>query len=959
LVFHSQKFMQKLKEIPVNANYPDLEKLILERWDKINLLENVKEARKKSPEKIYYDGPITANALPHYGHVITWTMKDVLPRYWTMNNYFVSRNIGWDCQGIPVEYEIEKQLEFKEKKDIERFGIEKFNQLCRESVLKYRDAMKMYELRIGRWMDEKDSYETMDPLYIESVWWSLKTLFEKGLLYEGYKVVPYSTRAGTTLSNAEVGLGGYKEIEDPAITVKFELENQPNTFVLAWTTTPWTIPGNLLLAVHKDIEYVKVKSNHAYYIVAKNALERTFKDVSYEIVGDIKATDLIGLEYVQPLDFFEAKRAEGAFKIVHGDHVTTEEGTGIVHIAPYGVEDFDILTNLKITAFDYLDENAEFTSLVAKYEGQFYKKANKAILEDLETISKLFKQEKYLHQMPMCWRTDTPLIYKPIKSWYVAVTKIKDQLMAENQKINWIPEHVKDGRFGSWLEGARDWALSRSRYWGTPLPVWINDKTGEAKVIGSFRELAELSGKTLEKFDPHKPFVDEIVWGNEAEGFFRRVPDVIDVWYDSGAMPFARYHYPFENKERFEETYPAEYISESVDQTRGWFYSLIVINVALFGKSPYNSVLMSGMLGDETGKKLSKSKGNYKPMDEILDSYGSEVLRYFLLTSPVVRGDTARFSTGILEESKKEFFSLIWNSLRYFATYYNLNPIDVSANYDPQNPLDLWIKGKYATLVKNVTEQMERKEVMMAARNFAPFLDDLSTWYIRRSRDRISSGDPESLATLFEVLLGFSKLIAPFTPFIAEDLYLTLADLMEDKKESVHLELFPKINEKYLTYSKSLDEDMILVRKICSVGSALRKEHNVPVRQPLMDIVVVKDMSLTSDLLELIKDELNVKEVKFSTSSLAGNYKEKEEGGLKVQLNMDINEELEVEGYMREFIREVQKARKDAGVAWDAMIKVEYKPEEKYKKALAKFEKEIKDKTLVEDFVIGESFKVI
>lgn len=939
--------MSNLKNVDANLDSVNLEKEVLKYWKDHNIFEELKENTKDKKRWVYYDGPITANNLPHYGHVITWTMKDAIPRYWTMKGYKVSRNIGWDCQGIPVEYEVEKKLEFTKKEDIEDYGVAKFNELCKQSVLEYRGAMFDYETRVGRWMDTSDQYATMDSTYIESIWWSLKELYQKGLLYEGHKVVAYSTRAGTTLSNAEVALGGYKEIVDPAITVKFKLLDAEDTYFLAWTTTPWTIPGNLLLAIGKNIEYVLVQTtgDSDKYVVAKDAITRVFGDKKVEIIEHFKAEELVNKEYKPIFDFFSDRKKQGAFKTVFGDHVSTEEGTGIVHLAPYGVEDFDILNDLGITVFDYLDEVASFNDLVPKYKGFFYKKANKYIIEDLKQFNALYNVQDYPHQMPMCWRTDTPLIYKPVKSWYLSVTKVKDTLLSENSKISWVPEHVKNGRFGRWLENAKDWAISRNRYWGTPIPVWINDKTGEVKVVGSFEELSKLSGLTLKTdFDPHRPFVDEITWEDSNGGTFRRIPDVLDVWFDSGSMPFAQYHYPFENKSVFEERFPADYISESVDQTRGWFYSLIVINVALFGKTPYKSVLMSGMLLGEDGNKLSKSKKNYPPMDEVLDTFGADILRYFLLSSTVVRGESARFSKAFLNEAKKEFFTTLWNSYRYFVTYaasYDFKPF---LAFKPKDVLDKWILDRLDQTIERVDDLTSKNEVMFAVRTLPEFVNDLSTWYIRRSRDRISAGDYESLNTLYICLLELSKLMAPFVPFLSDAIYQNLRNLDSTLLSSVHLESYPKSTKKI---DITLLENMNFVREVSSLGNSLRKENNLPVRQPLacLEIVSSSVQNLPVDFVSILEDELNVKKVNFvkDLSSSEG-YKSISGKSISVALDTQITESLELEGHLRSVVREVQSMRKELNLQVTDEIILYLESTDFNKKLLDAYKKDLSEK---------------
>nr|MBP7927844.1 isoleucine--tRNA ligase [Patescibacteria group bacterium] len=823
------------KEFDSVPNLPEQEKQTIEFWKQLDVVEKLKELRKDSPRKIYFDGPVTANNMPHYGHAITWTMKDIVPRYWSMQNYLVSRNMGWDCQGIPVEYEIEKQLGFTNKEDIEKYGVAKFNQLCRESVFKYRDSIFYYETRLGRWFDEKDMYYTMDAPFIESMWWSLKELYAKGLLYEGHKVVPYSTRAGTTLSSHEAAEGGYKELEDPFVTVKFPLKKNSkptNTFLLAWTTTPWTLPGNLLLAIGKKIEYVKVEHNGDYYILAKERLEHVFADKPHKIVESLAAESLEGLEYVPPFEHYLAKSKEGAFKVVIADHANTDEGTGIVHLAPYGAEDFDVLMALNISLFDYLNETAHFTKEIPEYAGLFYKQANDKIIQDLTEKDRIFASGKLLHRMPMCWRTATPLIHKPVKSWYIKVTALKEKMLKENEKINWVPEHIKNGMAHQWLSKARDWAISRSRYWGTPLPLWVNDKTGEKVLVGSFAELKDLSG--VELTDPHRPFVDDIIWEDkENGGTFRRVTDVIDVWYDSGSVPFAKLHYPFENADD-PSLLTAEYISEGDDQVRLWFYTMHILGVALFGNVPYKNVVVTGMLNDKNDKKLSKSKKNYPPMDEVLDTFGGDVLRLFVLGSPVVQAESARFYEEALSDVKKEFFIPLWNSAKYFVTYANIHGFVPKNHGDLElhNELDAWILARLAEVINSVTASMDNYLIMDATRTFTPFVADLSTWYLRRSRERLRDGDAEALNTLYYVLSTFSRLLAPFVPFLSEELYQRLNVAQVSGVNSVHLDLYPQPVSISDT-EKTLLGKMANTRAIVSAALSIRVLEKVKIRQPL------------------------------------------------------------------------------------------------------------------------------
>ncbi len=935
------------KELEPIPNLPEQEEKVSKFWEELDPVAILKSERSKSDKKkVYYDGPITANGLPHYGHAITWTLKDLIPRYWTMKGYYVERNMGWDCQGIPVEYEVEKELGFEKKEDIEAFGVAKFNDLCRQSITKYRDSIFRYENLLGRWFDKDAVYSTMENDYLESMWWSLKELYTKGLLYEGYKVVAYSTRAGTTLSSHEVAEGGYKDMEDPFVTVKFQLKNEEDTYFLAWTTTPWTIPGSLMLAVNKDVTYVKVRSRGQNYILAEKRLDPVFESVEHEILEKISGADLIGVEYIPPYNYYESKRAEGCFKTIYSYHATEDDGTGIVHLAPYGEEDFDIFMGLGITLFDYLDDTANFTAEIPEYAGKFYRDANPIIVEDLNKMGRLFSTGTIIHRMPMCWRTKTPLIYKPIKSWYISIAKLKDRMLEENNKINWYPEHIKEGNSKMWIQNARDWALSRSRYWGTPLPVWINDKTQEKVFVGSVAELKELSGVELQ--DLHRPYVDEVVWEDKANGgSFRRVKDVIDVWYDSGSMPFARWHYPFENTDQFNDTFPAEFIAEGPDQVRLWFYTMHVLGVALFDKIPYQNVVTIGMMLDETGKKMSKSVRNYKPLDTVLSEYGADVLRLFILTSSIVDGQDAIFSADTLKDARKGFFLPLWNSMRYFVTYANEhNFVNTLEEPKTQNILDKWILTRLKETVSQVNKALDSYTILEGSRKLEPFVTDFSTWYIRRSRDRIKSGDIEALSTTYFVLTQFTKLIAPFMPFFSETMYETLQIPALSNIKSVHLDSFPK--EDALTD----DEDEILksmakTREIVTLALAIRSEKGIKIRQPLSKALISEEFLGTSKYYDdLILDEINIKSIDVVTQEAP------------VSLDLTISEELKSEGIARELVRKFQDLRKETGLQVSDRINAQFENSDEFTKAVSMFEEMIKQKINADNIKPGDSFKI-
>lgn len=942
----------KISKAQGMPNFASVEEKILNYWKEKDILDKSIEQRPKEKSFTFYDGPITANNKPHYGHVLTMVIKDSIPRYKTMKGFRVERSLGWDCQGIPVEYEVEKELGFQQKEDIEKFGVEKFNNLCRQSVKKYQGEIQDLTERMGRWVDDKEEYATMNAEYIESVWWSLKELYNKDLLYEGYKVVPYSTRAGTTLSNSEVALGGYQTITDPVVVVKLKLK-ESNTNLLIWTTTPWTLPGNLLVAVGKDFTYVELEYKKEKYIVGKDLVESIFKE-DFKILKEIKGSDLIGKEYEPLYPYYAKKRSEGAFTVVHANHVTLDDGTGLVHQAPYGEEDFLLMTEMGIGMFDYLDDAGNMKDEIEQFKGMFYKKANRYIIEDLEKRNLLFDHYDYEHQMPMCWRTSTPLIYKPIKSWYVRVTKIRELLVNENKDINWIPKHVKEGRFGNWLEDARDWALSRNRYWGTPLPVWVCDRCGKKDVLGSFEEVKQKSGVKLK--DPHKPFVDEIVYKCECGGDMKRVNDVIDVWYDSGSMPFARFHYPFENKELFESKYPGEFIAEGVDQTRGWFYTLHVLGVGLFGKKAFKNVIVNGMALAPDGTKMSKSKRNYPEVYSVIDSMGADALRLYFLSSPIVHGEEVIFSEKFVKEITSTVLIPYYNCIKYLLSYKEDLTSFESKNIRAKHILDRWILSKLNQTIRDVTVNIDQYKLQNGVKYIFDLIDVLSKWYIRRSRDRFVNGDLEALNTLQFVLIEISKLLAPFAPFISESAYLTLNT---SGKESVHLEEYPILNEELL--DEKLNIDMEIVRNICSIGLNIRDENRLKVRQPLSKAYVpISDL----EMLDIIKGELNVKEVVFSKHEVQGEHIVSSKTGEEfVSIDTLITQQLKEEGLLNEILRGLQVARKESGCKVGEYISLQYQSDkEEIPSIIEKFKEEIKKAIYIKELEdvknIDEGFEV-
>ena len=941
-----------------NVSFAELEKQTLEFWKIENILQKSIDSRPVDRTKAFYDGPITANGEPHAGHMLTFALKDIMPRYWTMKGYRVTRSLGWDCQGIPVEYEVEKKLGFQQKKDIEDYGIDKFNQLCRESVSAHREGIIELEYKIGRLTNSDEEYATMDANYIESIWWSLSELYRKGLLYEGFKVVPYSTRAGTTLSNAEVALGGYKKQVDPAVTIKFELTDSPNVFVLAWTTTPWTLPTNFALAVNSKIDYIKVSipNSGEQYIVARDLAQNVFGE-AYTVLAEYKGQDLLGKTYKPLFDYFVGK--ENAFVIYEGDYVTTDSGTGIVHLAPYGAEDNEIFQKVGIVSVDVINDQGDFTDDIPTYEGMFYRKANKYIIEDLKQANQLFKVEDYEHDLPMCWRTNTPLIYKPITSWYVAMSTLRDRLADNNSGINWIPDHIKEGRFGNWLREVKDWGISRTRYWGTPLPVWKSE-SGKTKIMGSFAELKELSG--IELNDPHRPFVDDIVFTFEGETY-QRIPDVLDVWYDSGAMPFARFHYPFENKDLFESKFPAEYIAEGVDQTRGWFYSLLALSTALFDKPSYKNVIVNGLVLADDGQKLSKSKKNYANPIDLIDQFGADALRLNFFSTPIAAGEDTTVSAKTVKIITQEYLLPLWNMYSFLVTYANVSDWRPQVGeHKPINPKNQWLYTRVDQTVHEVNWALDNYRIPQATREIKACMDDISKWYIRTARTDFANGDTEFLQSLYNNFVKLIHLLAPFSPFITEYLYQELVvSQSAEAVESIHLSVYPenklkwdeaiKTSENNYTFNKDDYEILIKVDKlkiILEQGFKLREVSAIKVRQPLQ-AMGVEGIELEPWMQEIIKTEINVKEI--YDKKVSDNIIEYQ--GLALSLDDTITPQLKEEGLVRELIRNLQITRKNSKLSKEQNIKLTIQASEEIQTLIQKYQDTISQPVGVVEWVFG------
>ena len=852
-------------DVKAKPDFVEVEKNILKFWEEDKTFEKSVHNRDGAAEFVFYDGPPFANGTPHYGHIMVSYVKDVVARFQTMNGKKVERRLGWDCHGLPAEMSAEKQLGVSGRKQIEEYGVEKFNDFCRSDVLKYSGIWVDMFKRIGRWVDFNHDYKTMDLAFMESVIHNFKELYDKGLVYEDYRVLPYSWAAETPLSNFEVNQG-YQDKTDNAITVMFKLENGMN--ILVWTTTPWTLPSNLMLAVGKDIDYVVMEENGEKYILAEARLGAYKKQLEHaQKVGTMKGSELLGLSYEPMFPYFKDLKAKGAFKVLSGEFVSTEDGTGIVHIAPgFGQDDFDACR-----AYDKdfpvvcpVDEAGKFTSEVPDYEGKQVFETNEPIMQLLKEKGILVKKEQYTHTYPFCWRTDTPLIYKAMSSWFVKVTDFRDEMVKNNQQINWVPEHIKDGRFGKWLEGARDWSISRNRFWGTPIPVWKSDnpKFPRIDVFGSIAEIKEKTGFDVKNL--HKPYIDEVIYPNpddpSGQTMMRRVGDVFDCWFESGSMPYAQIHYPFENKEWFEKHFPADFIVEAMDQTRGWFYTLTVLATALHNRPAFKNCICTGLLMAEGGQKLSKRLKNYPDPNEILESIGSDALRWFLVSSPVLKGGNLAVDKEGKEIAKASRVAQIplWNAFYFFTLYANAEEYQAKEISHSSEAIDNYILSKLKHLRNVVKTGIESYDVAQATNETASFMEVLNNWYIRRTRDRFWEGDKQAFDTLYTVLVNLSKIIAPLMPFVSEYVYKTLTG-----EESVHLADYPSLAE--IKEDADLVEKMDFVQDLCSTAKFIREEKNLRNRLPLRSLTVI-GKELTPAYQDIVKDELNVKEVKFDNN---------------------------------------------------------------------------------------------
>ncbi len=918
-------------------NVPQMELEKIKFWNENNTFEKSVQNRKGGKRFVFLEGPPTANNPPHHGHILTRVIKDIFLRYKTMKGFYVERSAGWDTHGLPVEVEVEKKLGFKSKKDIENYGVEKFNKKCRESVFTYIEDFKRITERVGFWIDMDHPYIPLENTYIESVWWSLKETWKKGMLYEGYRVSSWCPRCGTTLSSAEAAQD-YKEVVDKSVYIKFKAKNN-DFYFLVWTTTPWTLYANVALAVGSDLDYVIKEVNGEKLVILKELSDK----FDGKVIQTKKGREFKGMEYEQL--FKEVKTSKPAFKVITAEFILTTEGTGIVHLAPaFGEDDFNACKN-DFPMLKPVNDNGCFTNEVPYLEGKDVRKSSNIIIEKLEEKNALVKVENYSHDYPHCWRCHTPLIYYARNSWFIKMTKVKEKVIENNQKINWIPLYLKDGRFGEFLRELRDWNLSRERFWGTPLPIW-RCECGETDCIGS---IEELKTKAVDKIpeDLHKPYIDDVKLKCEKCGKeMKRVPYVIDTWYDSGSAPFAKYHYPFENREKFKENFPVDFITEAIDQTRGWFYTLLAISTVLFEKPAYRNVLTMGLVLDEKGEKLSKSKGNYTDPNELIDRYGADALRWSLI-SQVETWDSKKFSEQIVKENYNKYVLTLLHSFEYFKTYGG----GLKEKIQSKNSLDKWVLSRLNSTIEEAENHLEKYDSFRAARSLESFvMNDLSNWYIRLSRPRFDgekNGDwKEAVSTLETILERTALATACLTPFSAEEVYFNL------KKESVHLQDFPK-KEKI---EKQLEESMNEARKIIEAGRKIRNLNKIKTRQPLERAILTKELREFTDI---VKQELNVKKLEFND-----NFEEFMEGPFAYEefepenhviLDLTITPELKAEGIASELSRRIQQRRKEEKLTVNQKIKTVVVEGLREWDSIQPFLKELKEKVRSESIEKGKA----
>lgn len=914
------------------SKFAQMEEEIIQYWNEIDAFKRSVDERSEENQYVFYDGPPFATGLPHYGSLLGSIVKDVVPRYKTMRGYRVERKWGWDCHGLPIENMIEKEMGLNSRRDIEEYGIDKFNAACSDAIFAFDAEWKKIIKRVGRWVDMESSYKTMDNSYMESVWWGFKELYTKGLVYEGRRVSLYCSRCGTPLSNFEIAMdNSYKDVKDNSVFWKFPIVGQEDTSLVAWTTTPWSTPGTVGLAVGADFTYVKAKiaESGEYIIFVKDRLDFVMKGLeedAYEIVEEFKGSELVGLSYEPIMDSYkelpEVAGNDNAYKVFAEDYVEVEEGTGLVTInGSYGEIDMESAQRNSLPMVFDVNEEGKYNAIAGKYADQPIKEAEVQLLEDMEAAGRVWRTEKYKHSYPHCWRCDTPLFYFATPAWFVNVQKIKERMLELNQDINWLPGHLKEGRFAKGIETAPDWNISRSRFWGTGIPVWKceDDNCSDIDVIGSVAEIEEKSGKQLGDMDLHRPYIDDITWDCSDEncnGQMKRIPEVFDCWVESGSMPFASQHYPFENKEKFEAFYPAEFISEYINQTRGWFYTLHVLSTGIFDKPSFTNVVTSGMLLAEDGNKMSKSKKNYPDPVELFNEYSVDALRAYLMASPLMDASRVRFSEREVNEMQRKYINTIWNVFTFYKMFADQveesgQSVDLLTDASElTHVLDKWVLARTYGTLKHVTESYEAYNIRQTVSPIQDLVQDISTWYLRRSRDRFKGEDAAdklmALRTLKTVLLLVSKMAAPVTPFIAENIYLKVRD--EQAPDSVHLCMWPEVDEAF--FNETALEEMTVLRKHVESVLALRSENKLKVRQPLASATIAgwNAAAEGAEQYELIlREELNVKAI-LSAEEYA--------------IDTELSEELLLEGLLREMVRQTNALRKKARLSIGDYIEV-------------------------------------
>lgn len=951
----------KLNNFQTRVNLPEVEHDVLDYWDKTDAFNESVTSRPADNPYIFYDGPPFATGTPHYGHILVSTIKDVFPRYKTMRGFRVERVWGWDCHGLPIENIVEKQLDLKNgKRGIEELGIDKFNDACRAAIWKFDKEWERVIRRIGRWVDFKNSYKTMDTSYMESVWWAFKELYEKDLVYQGRKVMLYCSRCATPLSNFEIAMdNSYKDDEDNSITVKFPVKGKKNEYLLAWTTTPWTLIGNVGLAINPEAEYIKAEVKGEIYYLAKDRQE--ILEGSVKVLDIFKGEKLVNTEY-EPLYPYLDIGKKKAFYVASAEFVSLDEGTGIVHTAAmYGEDDFTLASELDLPLVPMLDDQGKFLDFVEPLAGQYYKKSEKWVIDDLKERDLMYKAERLVHSVAHCYRCDTQLFYNALPAWFIDIQRLKPELLKHNEAINWYPDHLKHGRFGKGLETAPDWNISRSRYWGTPMPIWLSEDGKKLRVIGSRDELKKwaVDPKSVGDLeDIHREFVDHIeVWVDDKKTIKgHRIPEVFDCWVESGSMPYASVAYPFQNKKKFEAAYPAQFITEYIAQTRAWFYTLHVMSVAIFGTHSFENALTTGNIQAEDGQKMSKSKKNYPDPEPLFEKYGVDAMRFYLMSSSVMRADNTNFSEQGVKETYQKLINILWNTF----TFYKLYAGDIEPNSELpdkfDNVLDRWIVSRTHTLIKQVGESLDDYNTIVACRLIQDFATDLSTWYLRRSRDRIRDGG-ECVAVFGWVLDQLIHVLAPITPFITEYIYQNL----HDAKSSIHLDAWPEYDESRI--DTNLEAEMQVARKIVENLHSLRQKSSLKIRQPLsawsLNEKASQWMANKLELQEVIAEETNIKNFELQAKDLEQPIETDIElsgsdilSTITVYLDTAVTNDLKAEGQARELVRQIQGARKKADVSLDQQIDL-ILPEWP-----VDFEDFIKDKTLVRTLTKGDQLQI-